>query len=113
MEIKKLPHLSRGSPLNGVCSGAELSPTLSSSGDLVIHPAARRHGWGLLRLLDVRDQRFGGQDHGGDAGRVFERAASYFGWVDDPILDHVHELARDNVVADLVVLLFLLGTASP
>src|SRR5439155_23295212 len=51
----------------------------------------RRRGCRLV-LRDIRDERFGGEQQGGDRCRVLERHALDFGRVDDPRLEHVHEL---------------------
>src|SRR5258706_4606954 len=83
----------------------------SSCEELVIHAAARRHCGGLLRLLDVRDQRFGGQDHGGNAGCVLQRSTSYLGRVNDARFDHVDKLTGNDIIANLFVLAVSLRAA--
>src|SRR5262249_47220364 len=52
----------------------------------VVVPAAR-----LLLLLDLNDRGLGGEEEGGDAGRVLEGDAFDLGWDDHAHLDHVAE----------------------
>src|SRR5256886_1645769 len=61
-----------------------------------------RHRWcrrGRLLFRDVRDERFGRQQHGGDARRVLQRRTGHLGRVDDPGLHHVGVLALIGVEA--------------
>src|SRR5438552_5476786 len=59
----------------------------------------RRRGRGRLLLRDVRDERLGRQQHGGDAGRILQRRAGDLGRVDDAGLDHVGVLTLVGVEA--------------
>src|SRR5207344_1813721 len=72
---------------------------------LVVHVvhAAGHGGHGAGGVRDVRDEGLRGQDHGGDAGRVFQGAAGDLYGVDDAALDHVAVDAFHGVEAVGVV----------
>src|SRR6202050_3701160 len=53
----------------------------------VVHAAAGHRRSGLLGL--VHDDRFGGQEQGGDRGGVLQRRSGHLGGVDDPRLEQV------------------------
>src|SRR5215212_926404 len=76
-----------------------------NAGRLVVHVVhAAGHGWrGPGGVRDVRDQGLRGQDHRGDAGRVFQGAAGDLYGVDDAALDHVAVDAFHGVEAEGVV----------
>ena len=65
------------------------------------------HGGGFFFFGDVGDQALGGQDHGGDGGGIFEGAADDLERVDHAGLEHVTVFAGDDVVAEVLVALFL------
>src|SRR5262249_49256745 len=69
--------------------------------------AAGGHRGGLFLLGHIRDQGLGGQDHGGDGGGVLQGATGDLDRVDDAGLDHIQVLAGNDVVPDILVLLFL------
>ncbi len=79
-----------------------------NAGGLVIHSAAGGHGGaGFFFFGYVGDQTFGGQDHGGDGGGIFEGAAHDLERVNHAGLEHVTIFFGDDVVAEVLVALFL------
>src|SRR5579864_9335962 len=73
----------------------------------------RHRCWrGLFWLLDVGDQRFCGQDHRCDAGRVLQGTARDLCRIAITSLDHVHILAGQHVEANASVLQILLRPAN-
>ncbi len=74
---------------------------------LVVHPAAGGHRVAFFFLRHVGDQALGGQDHGRNGGGILEGTAHDLERVNDAGLDHIHVFASDDVVADVLVLLFL------
>ena len=61
----------------------------------------------LLFLGDLRDQRIGGQQQGGDACRVPQCRADDLGWIDDARFEHISEPVPFRVVT------FVLGLQLP
>src|SRR6478736_2731508 len=71
---------------------------------LEVHPSTTAvvvaaTGPGRLLHRQVRDERFGRQDHRGDGGGVLERRAGDLGGIDDAGLEQVAVLATEGVVA--------------
>src|SRR6478736_5191624 len=72
---------------------------------LEVHPSTTTvvvaaTGPGRLLHRQVRDERFGRQDHRGDGGGVLERRAGDLGGIDDAGLEQVAVLAPECVVAE-------------
>ena len=77
---------------------------ISNVSDLILAATGRHHGRRII-LRHIGDQRIGGQDHRRDAGRVLDGAARDLGRIDDAALHHIFEVAGQNVVADILVIL--------
>src|SRR6185437_6128843 len=67
--------------------------------DLIVgHAAAATgHGGSLVLLRQVGDDRLGGQQHGGDRGRVLQAGTGHLQGVDNARLEHVLILAVEGV----------------
>ena len=73
------------------------------------NPFRRRGAWrGRLFLFrHVGDQAFGGQDHRSDGSGIFKRTAHDLERVNDAGLDHVAIFVGEDVIAEVLVALFL------
>src|SRR4029079_19813791 len=90
----------RRSPRRPVASGGWSRE--GSRVGLEVHPAAvivAATGPGLLLGGEVRDERLGGEHHGGDRCGVLERGSGHLGGVHDAAVEEVAVLALERVVA--------------
>src|SRR5579859_2819907 len=79
---------------------------------LIIHAISRQRRRSIRGFWEIRNQGFRRQDHGGDAGCVFERSTCHLGWVNDARVDHIDVCASHYIIADSVVFLVSLHTSN-